>query len=241
MTVTAGALRELHRIHRQLSDLRDQLARGPRQVKAAETFVGTSTSELEQAKDKFNRLRMACDQKELQLKEREGHIEDIRAKLNACSTNREYQAFIEQIAADEQANSVLSDEIIELYDKVAEQEKAVAEAKQKLAKSKEDFEAARKRVDESKDGLENEIARCSIELSETEATLPGEFKSDYKRIVKARGYDALAAVDDQCCGGCYQTISPQMINALSLARPVFCGGCGRLLYLPENTSVGGDR
>ena len=35
MSITAAALRELHRIHQQLAELRDRLERGPKQVRAA--------------------------------------------------------------------------------------------------------------------------------------------------------------------------------------------------------------
>ena len=39
MASLTESLRTLHRIHRQLSDLRDRLARGPKQVAVIETNV----------------------------------------------------------------------------------------------------------------------------------------------------------------------------------------------------------
>ena len=39
MTIPAESLRTLHRIHKQLEDLRDRLARGPKQTKASESNV----------------------------------------------------------------------------------------------------------------------------------------------------------------------------------------------------------
>ncbi len=54
MAVTATTLRELHRIHRQLSDLRERLDLGPKQVRSrtagvaqAEGAVGQSTQRSE--------------------------------------------------------------------------------------------------------------------------------------------------------------------------------------------------
>ena len=120
MSVSAAVLQELHRLHGQLSELRSRLERGPRQIHAAEANVRKAEQDLEAAKESVKRTRITADQKELQLREREGRILDIRVKLNSCSTNREYQAFLEQIAADEQANSVLSDEILELLEKINE-------------------------------------------------------------------------------------------------------------------------
>ena len=59
MTVEASALRELHRLHRQRSDLQGRLDRGPRQVKAGETNIDRLEGELEKAKEKLQQSRMA--------------------------------------------------------------------------------------------------------------------------------------------------------------------------------------
>ena len=48
---SAEALRELHRIHTQLGDLRERLARGPKQVQAREGAVKRFEEALKQAKE----------------------------------------------------------------------------------------------------------------------------------------------------------------------------------------------
>jgi predicted nucleic acid-binding Zn-ribbon protein len=52
-------------------------------------------------------------------------------------------------------------------------------------------------------------------------------------MAKVHGEDALAPLDDEVCGGCFQRCTPQMINELSLSKIVFCKNCGCILYLPE--------
>lgn len=237
MTLTAAELRDLHRIHCRRTDLLDRLRRGPLRIQATENLANQAQAERDAGKELLKRLRMNCDGKELQLGEREGRVEDTRGKLNACSSNREYQALIEQIAADEQATSVLSDEILELLDKISQQEKTVEKQEAKLAKAQQDRDAARKQVDEGRAGLEDELAQVTAELARAEDALTGDFKVNYKRMAKARGEDALAVLDGENCTGCYQRVTTQQINLLSLSRPVFCGGCGRLLYLPEGWSM----
>jgi predicted nucleic acid-binding Zn-ribbon protein len=234
MTVTAAVLRELHRIHLQLSELRSRLQRGPRQVQAAEANVHKVEQDLASAKEAVKRARMSADQKELQLREREGRIIDLRAKLNACSTNREYQTILEQIAADEQANSVLSDEILELFDKIHELQASVARIVEQKDKLEQELAAVRGRVDDARATLELDVARLAGELSVVEAKLPADFRRDYDRIVKARGPEALAPLDGEYCGGCYQSVTPQTINEVKMSKPVFCKSCGCILYLPEN-------
>jgi predicted nucleic acid-binding Zn-ribbon protein len=237
MTINAEALRTLHRLHVQLTDLRERLARGPKQIKAVEARLARLNEDLESAKEVYQRTRITIDQKELTLKEREGKILDLRGRLNSCSSNKEYQAFMEQIAADEQASSVLSDEIIELLDKATKNQKSVADVETAVKECERDLEKIHERVNGEKTQLQSEVGRIEAELEAAEAALPGEIKDDYQRVVKKHGEEALAPLDDECCGGCYQRITHQMLNELVLSKAVFCKSCGRLLYLPEDTKV----
>jgi predicted nucleic acid-binding Zn-ribbon protein len=234
MTVSATELRELHRIHRQLTDLRDRISRGPRQVQACESNHKKAELELEQVRDATKRARIAVDEKQLQLRDREGRITGLQGKLNAAASNREYQALKEQIAADEQANSVLEDEILEGLERIDELNTKTKEAEARLARAREELQKVKTRVEQEQGQLEVELGRLQAELKRAEACLPAEFKGEYDRIAKARGEQALAQVDGEVCGNCYQTLTSQMMNLLYLSQPVFCKSCGALLYLPED-------
>ncbi len=238
MTVSAEALRQLHRLHRQNADIRERLERGPKQVAARQTQLKHVEATLEQTKESRTKTLMAIKEKELTLAGREQRILDIKAKLNSCSSNREYQTFVEQIAADEQANSVLSDEILELFDAAEAHEKAVKESEQAVSDARSHVEQLKQKVADERAGLEADIVRLADELRESESALPTEIRQEYDRVVKAHADDALAPLaDDEVCGGCYQRITPQMINELRLEQMVFCKSCGRLLYIPEDTAV----
>jgi predicted nucleic acid-binding Zn-ribbon protein len=233
MAVTAELLRELHRLHRQLSDLQSRLDRGPKQVKAGEANVARLQEAADQAKEVAKRTEMTAREKERQLKEREGRIEDLKRKLNACSTNREYQAIVEQIAADDQANSVLSDEILELFEKQAAEAEAAKTAAAGVDKGKADLEKLKERIAGEREGLQSEVHRISGELQAAAKNLPGDIRTEYERVAKVSGEEALAPIEDECCGGCYQKITSQMLNELKLQQLVRCKSCGRILYLPE--------
>ena len=226
-------MRELHRIHRQLSDLRDRLARGPKQIAATEANVKRSEADLAQAKDNYKKARIACDEKQLQLKQREFRLVDLQTKLNQSASNREYQSFKEQIAADEKANSVLSDEILEGLEGLDEHQKLIAQADSNLGKAKEELHKVRTRVEEQQQGLESEFARVSAELTKAEVVLPDDFLEQYMRVAKSRGEGALAQLEGESCGNCYQMLTPQTLNDVYLSKPIFCKSCGCLLYPPE--------
>jgi len=233
MSVSAAALHELHRIHQQLADLRDRVERGPKQIRAREANVAQLKSRLEEARGRVQETRMASDRKQLDLKSGEQKIVDLKAKLNAASSNKEYQMLMEQIAAAEMAGSVLADEILESLEKIDTLQLALKEVERQLAAGAQELEKTRHAVEDSAAALRADIARLELSLQQSEATLPAEFKGDYQRIVRTKGANALAAVEDGVCGGCGQQITLNMQNELRLARLVFCRSCGCLLYLAD--------
>lgn len=238
MSVTTDTLRDLHRIHRQVADLQNRLNKGPHQVAARQNNVASIEEEHANIKDTLTKARVLADSKQLQLRQREDRLADLRSKLNACSSNREYQTLQEQIAADIQANSVLSDEILEILERIDQQQEQLQRSETDLTKSRALLEELRQRVDGERAGLEDELARVSQELQQAEAALPGEIRAEYFRITRARGEDALAPVEGNTCGSCFHILSAQTMNELSLGVLVFCKSCGTLLYAPEDTSPG---
>ncbi len=239
MTATASLLRELHRIHQQLSDLHERMERGPKQVKAREANVARLDAELAQAKANVKAAKIAVDQKQLQLKTGEGKIADIQVKLNQAKSNREYQSFKDQIAADEMAISVLADEILEGMEKTEGLQKEATEAEGRVAKAKEELTKAQAAVRGQEELIAGDIKRLDAELKEAEKGLPPDFAQAYHRMVRGRGADALAVLEGENCGGCYQVITPNMINNLLLGKMVvLCTSCGRMLYLPEDRTPG---
>jgi predicted nucleic acid-binding Zn-ribbon protein len=231
MSVTAAALRELHHIHQRLADLRDRLERGPKQVRAREANVAQLEAKLAEARDRAKQTQMALDRKNLDLKSGEQKVLDLRVKLNGANSNREYQAFLEQIAAAEMAGSVLSDEILEGLEKIDVHAAAVKEAEKNLASGKQELEKARHAVEASAATIRSDVTTLEAELVDAEKALPADLKIDYDRVVRSKGADSLAAADDGVCTGCGQQITLNMQNELQLSKLVFCKSCGRLLYL----------
>lgn len=237
----AVVLRELHRIHIQLGDLRDRRERGPKQIKAHETNVARLDAELTRIKNEQKAAKMAADGKQLQLKSGETKVLDLRVKLNQAKSNREYEALKNQIAADEMAGSVLQDEILEALEKIEAAKASVAEAEQKLTKAKDELARVQKAVQEQQGVVEGDYKRLEGELVEAEKRLPEDLRDSYSRMVRGKGADGMAQVDGEHCGGCYQTLTANTMNALYIDKIVFCQVCGRLLYLPEDRTPGERR
>ena len=228
--ISADLLQRLHRIYRQRNDIQGQIDRCPRQIAAGEVQVQKCRQAVADATDAIKRTKMAADQKQLQLKERESRLDNLQGKLNAASNNREYDLLKEQIAADKQANSVLSDEILELLERLDQLEVDKVEREAEVIDRVAEHEVMVKTVNERLESLKGDLARVEAERVEAETLVPTGAKQEYERLVAARGEDALAPVDGDTCGGCYQMLTTQIINRIRLSQLVRCPACNAFLY-----------
>ncbi|HYW81081.1 MAG TPA: phospholipase [Thermoguttaceae bacterium] len=230
-------LRTLHRIHRQLTDLRGRLDRGPKQIRASELHIEHREAQLKATQEEDKRIRMEADAKQLLLKTGESKIEELKVKLNTANSNREYQALQDQIAAQKMTNSVLDDEILETWDRSEAYKETVAEAEDVLQKAKDKDAKTRREVEQQEPLIQADIARLEAELKEQEAMLPDEIRDFYVRGIRQKGEDALASVEGQICSGCNTQVPLNICADLLLGKPLFCRSCGRLLYIPEGAEV----
>jgi len=232
--VTTETLRRLHCIHQQLRDLRERMERGPRVVQAHEANVRRMETLLAEAQAKVKELKIKADEKQLQLKTGEANLERRRQQLREAKQNREYQALRDQIAADQMANSVLEDEILECLMKLDELTAKAKESAQAVAKAQEEAAKVRQQWEQEAPTLQADAARLEAELQQVEADLPAEFRELYRRLIRAKGGDALAPIHGEFCGGCNQHVPLNMVNAVMLSQPVCCKACGRLLYMRDD-------
>ena len=176
---------------------------------------------------------MAADHKQLELKASDGRIDDWKAKLNSCSSNKEYQTLLEQIAAAEMAGSVLADEILEALERIDQLEISARQADELLKSGQNELLKCRNEVTQDAEVAGGDIRRLEIDLAEAESNFPAEFKADYLRVIRSKGAEGMAEVEDQVCLGCGQQITLNMQNNLIIDKLVFCASCGCLLYRGE--------
>ena len=229
-STSTDTMSTLHGILKTIADKQQQLERGPLRVGAHQQRVDGLTAEMETAQQNHRDSRMTSDNKQLQLKTSETKLADLQTKLNTCSSNREYQALLEQIAADQMAESVLEDEILDSLETVDTLGEQVSLATKTVEQAKGNLKEETSKVQAEAEVLRKEITSLAAELSEVETSLPPEIRPDYDRIVKTRKDDSMASVDDGICEGCFQQITPNMIAQLTLKESVICNSCGRLLY-----------
>ena len=228
----SGAFAKLHTLHLALHEVQEQLKRGPRQIKAREQLQHQADADVTAKKDQLKQLRGSSDRKSLDLKTNESKIAELKAKLNQATSNKEFDILKGQIEADTVANSVLQDEILELYDKVDRMQTEIKESEAKAAKTKEEVQRFTKQFEADSGGLTARVTELTDEIRRSESGLTGEVAARYRRLVEAHGADAMAPAEGGICGNCRVQVTPQFRVLLNSGNVVFCGSCGRLLYSP---------
>lgn len=226
-------IRRLHALLKLKTAVESQLERGPRMLKQLTMQIEAARKSLADVRENAKQKRIEADRKQLQLREREAKLLHHEAQLNAAKSNREYQTLKDQIAADRQANSVLSDEILETLEAIDGFQPVIDQRVEKLNQLETDFATAEKTVAERKGVLTAELERVQSEIRENLSGFGGDFHNNLKRLIAARGDESLAELDGSCCGGCNTQLTAQVRDRIEMNSAMPCPSCGRLVYLPE--------
>lgn len=234
MSSAASGLQKLHRLHLRRREFQERLERGPAQIEARRRFTATKQEELKALGDQLLAQKKAADQKNLQLKTNESKIAELRAKLNAAKSNREFDIIKGQIEADTMANSVLEDEILDALDKIDRAKAAVGRLEEVVRLAQDEEKRIEQAVADAEPQLRKEVETLDAAIRDAESAVPGKVLTDYRRLVHAYGADALAPAEKGTCTSCYVDLSPQIRVEVNAGKGVLCHNCGRLLYRVES-------
>lgn len=226
----------IHRMQGQLNELEGRLRRMPQVLKVQENTILKLKKNLDDLLEEQKQLALESKNKEKEMLSSEKALERRRTQLLEAKTNKEYIALKQQIAADEAANSVLADEVLEAMEKSeafkVNPEKALAE----LKKAEEMYHSTKALFAQDEPLVKADIERLRGLLKESERELPQDFKEPYERLVRSLGgSEALAIVRNQkFCGGCNRQVAINLLARVVQKKFVTCATCGRILYIPED-------
>ena len=234
MPATAENLRDLHTLHQRAKALRERLASAPKTLAARQAALAARQATLEGARKALKDVRAQLKTRETQVGGMQAKVEDLRVKLNAVKKQAEYDAIRNQIAHDNLAISKYEDEILDGMTKIDDQAASLATLEAEVKKMEADVAALKADIEAKAEGHKAQVKELETAIVEAEGVIPADLREQYRRNVKQRGADAMAAVEGGACTGCFVSVTSQMLNELINAeRMVFCQTCGRILYLPD--------
>lgn len=236
MTTTANSLREIHSLHQRAKAIQDRLSSHPKTVATRNVIVAKKETSLEQSKKELQQVKVSKGLKETQRKSVLAKIDDFSSKLLTVKKNEEYKAIQNEIALLKSQMGKIDDELIESELDVEDRAEKIKELEAEVAKLKSELTAFLKKFDENKPADDANLADLSRQIADAEAIIPIEIRDSYQRVIRQRGADALALVEEGACSGCFMAVTSQMVNDLiNCDKLVFCRSCGRVLYMAEET------
>ena len=235
MPSTASSLRELHQLHQRAKALRDRLTSAPKTLTAKKAAAAARQTKLEEAKKALQDEKLTIKKHEAQIQAHQAKNDDLKIKQNTVKKNDEYKALGTQIDANKASIEKIEGLILEAMDKAAEKEAVVAAADAEAKKFAAEVDAQAKQIEASAAGQKVQLAELDAAITEAESFIDEEQRERYRRTVKQRGADALAAVEGSACSGCYVTVTGQVMNELMNGKTLqYCMSCGRMMYLAED-------
>lgn len=237
MTNPISILREIHRLRRHAKNLQEEIERLPRLLRAQQTKVVRQEEMLQEAHDTLKKKKVITHEREVSLKVSQQQIEKYEKQRNTATTRKEYDALNAEIASAKQQCAKIEDQILEAMVAADEQAARIPDLEQLLKKAKEELVQFDRTSSERQANLAAQLEQAGKELKEAETTLSVDVREQYERLVAARDEDCMSAVTSKTCSACYTEITAQSYNNLLAGRFVLCKACGRILYLPEASTV----
>lgn len=234
MAATASTLRELHQLHQRAKALRDRLVSAPKTLAARQAALATKQAGLEAARKALQDARLKIKARETQVQSLNGKIDDLKVKLNTVKKNDEYKALQNQIAHDKASITKIEDEILDAMGLVETQAADVARLESEAKAFAAEVEAMKAQIESQAGDQKSQLAALEAAIVAAEEVIPEDDRDRYKRTVKQKGADALAAIESGACSHCYVEVTPQAMNELINRNGMtFCMTCGCILYLAE--------
>lgn len=240
MTVTAKLVR-VFQVDKQLRGLRSRLT-------TSETFLSAQVKQLEAMDAKkatlesqIKQLTAAAGDHEGEIKRLDARGEDIKSKMNAAQTNKEYKAFLTELNTIKEQRDKLETTALEVMGKVDALRKQVAEITEQRAEREKVRGVASEDRDKRAAEIKDRLAELTAERAKLAAEVPGNAMATLEQLVAQRGDDAMAPVEEQdrkrheyTCGACMMNLPVESVNGLvSQGKLTRCVSCGCILYIEE--------
>ena len=231
MAGPAAIFREIHRLRSHARDLQSRIDFAPKQLKAQQNAVAKYEDALHQAHEAIKKLKVGILEHEASVKSCEAQIKKYESQLNDITSKKEYDALRHEISAVRDKIRAIEDETLNLMGEVEEKTAEVPKYEAALKQAKGEYAEFERDYQERLNSWIQQHDEVDLKVAAEEVKLPKDIRTQYERVIKTMGADALAAVEGRTCMSCHTEITEQLAHNLRMEQVVVCRSCGRYLYL----------
>ncbi len=239
MTVTKKLL-ALFRVDKEIRGLSTRLD-------AAERFLGSQTRQLAEIatqvsslEAQLRQLQAAASNAEGESKRLEAKINELREKMNAAQTNKEYKALLSEVNNLKEQRSSFDDEALGHMEKIEQIRARLDELGAARVEREKVRGVAETQRQERADEIAGKLAELRARRDELAGEVPGDALRVYEELVRQRGDDAMAPLEivdrkrhEYVCGSSMMSVPVEVAASLVQGKLTLSPNDGCILYLTE--------
>ncbi len=242
MTMTeTDRLLKVFRVDNSIDGLQGRLRAAERFLTEQERQLASIEDQHKAGQAELRKTKAAAANAEGEAKRLEGHINELREKMNSAGSNKEYQAYLAEIATFKTQQEEQESIALELITRVETLTNELAE----LGKARDERQGVRTVAKKQRDERSEEIADRLEELKKERESIisevPEHTLTHYLRVRGQLGDEAMAPVEvvdvkrhEFVCGTSMLAVPIETVSALlSHGRVTVDPQSGAILYLSD--------
>ena len=223
---------DLQNIDSQLMEIEDILGDLPKKVKSLITQEKEAIDDIKTGKQRIKDIQLDLNKMELRVNEDNEKIDRLKDQLFKVTTNKQYDAIMqeidhlkEQLDKDETIDIELMEEKDSLEERIKLQEENLVSLSKDLSERRNSLEKMMQESAEQKAHLETDRTECI-------KSIESHVLKRYNLVRKARRGMAAVPVIGSSCSGCGAVVPPQKIAEIKSDKIAHtCDECSRFLFI----------
>ena len=245
MDPTNVALVKLYEADQACREAKARLDAASRGVRVQERKVRELSENLQVAKADIARLHATAKDLELDIKTRDEHIAKLREQQQEARTDKEYKAYLVEIATQKVDKSQKEDESLTAMEQVEKCDATIKELSALFIAETAKLAEIRAQIGNKLIAIQQEIDQRQPARDQAASALSAKALHAFDRLAERFEGEALAAigkpdkrVEEYICDACNMSLVADVYNRLHLRDEItFCPSCRRILYIPEDMTL----
>lgn len=232
---------------RKLQSIEEKLAYVRKKLRTRQRAADSQTQKIDQLKQDYNIFkeqsltkRKKADEFELDLKEKDAQVINLREILNTTKTNKEYAAVLTQMNTIRADNAKIEEDGLKIIQEIEDVKKQVEQIESKISEEESKLEGIVTKNAEEISKLNRMLEKLQAQRTDASKGISRETLRMFDRLAKKYDGEAMAEIESHgkrppftyICGGCYMNLNAEHTNALQVSDEIrCCNNCGRILYI----------
>jgi predicted nucleic acid-binding Zn-ribbon protein len=229
------ALYELQKIDSQLDEIRILKGELPMEVRDLEDDIAGTQTRMKKLEAEIKELDLQISRHKVNIKDSENLIARYIQQQNNVKNNREFEALGREIENQKLEIQLSQKKMLDIQRTIKAREEAVEQNKELIEGKNRELELKNQELKDIIEKTEKQEAELQKKSERAAKHIEERLLVGYQKIRGAyRNGLAVACIERNACGGCFNQIPPQrQLEIRQRKKVIVCEHCGRVLVDDE--------